>query len=298
MDDHTDAAWFVGDLSDPWVLGIAESLPKGFRWISCPGDLPESWGDAEGENPPAILVLHRSRLQATDAARLARLTARASSPPRVIVCVGPHVRSEDCVRWSRWAESILPESTAATTLARRFSVAARPMLDPHSIHVVVAGGDFEWREMGAEVCRAGGYDPRISRDAVAASMNADVLIWNAPVLEPDWRSTLSRMASATRVIAVIGLASRDLVEEALEAGATACLDAPFDADDLIWLVDRAATGRGAARIDRGHALPKPPVLSKSARGDRESLPLDATERATRPRGRELPRDDGQDVTPA
>ena len=43
MDSTDDALWFMGDLSDPWVVSIAEALARcaGIVQVHCPGDLPD-----------------------------------------------------------------------------------------------------------------------------------------------------------------------------------------------------------------------------------------------------------------
>ena len=43
MDSTEDALWFMGDLSDPWVVSIAEALARcaDIVQVHCPGDLPD-----------------------------------------------------------------------------------------------------------------------------------------------------------------------------------------------------------------------------------------------------------------
>ncbi len=43
MDSSEDALWFLGDLSDPWVVSIAGELARhaGVVQMHSPGDLPE-----------------------------------------------------------------------------------------------------------------------------------------------------------------------------------------------------------------------------------------------------------------
>ena len=77
----------------------------------------------------------------------------------------------------------------------------------------------------------------------AAPSPADraLTIWDVPVLEPDWAERLERRARLTGpVIALCGFADRDVVVTAKARGAVACLELPYDVDDLIDVIDRAA----------------------------------------------------------
>jgi hypothetical protein len=105
-----------GTSAIPGSCEIADRLPTPAVRRHCPGDLPESW--VLHEPPPRALVLHRANLTATDVGRLARLRGHGESPTRVILCVGPHVRHDDLVRSSRVFDAVLPEATAAETIAR------------------------------------------------------------------------------------------------------------------------------------------------------------------------------------
>ena len=70
MDSSEDALWFMGDLSDPWVVSIAEALARcaSIVQVHCPGDLPDRPFDRTG--PPRLIVVHRHRFTAVDAQRL------------------------------------------------------------------------------------------------------------------------------------------------------------------------------------------------------------------------------------
>ena len=62
-----------------------------------------------------------------------------------------------------------------------------------------------------------------------------------PLLEPDWSQRLERRSRATGpVIALFGFADRETVTLAKACGAIACLELPYDVDDLIDVIDRAA----------------------------------------------------------
>ena len=59
MDSSQDPLWFMGDLSDPWVVSIAGELARtaGIVQVHSPGDLPERPFDPD--HPPRMIVIHR-----------------------------------------------------------------------------------------------------------------------------------------------------------------------------------------------------------------------------------------------
>src|SRR5262249_22843902 len=80
-----------------------------------------------------------------------------------------------------------------------------------------------------------------------------------------WSERLNRYASANGpVIALVGFADRAIVTEAKSNGAVACLELPYNLDDLVDLIDR--TDRSLppeawplpARAEAPHALPPRP----------------------------------------
>src|SRR5262249_30398302 len=126
MDTADRPVWFVGDLDDPWVASLADAVPGGVLRISCAADLPAEWPDhgastVRGAAAPRAVVLHRAWLSPFEAERLVQLRSAAGpAAPRVILCVGPHVRHADLERWSArgMIDAIIPEATARDTIGR------------------------------------------------------------------------------------------------------------------------------------------------------------------------------------
>ncbi len=117
MDASPSPIWFIGDLGDPWVAGIADVvLAAGeTQWLNCPGPLPEHPFDRE--HPPRVIVIHRHGLAGSDADRVrAWREAQGGSVPVVILCVSPYVRYEDLERWSGLVDLVVSEATAADVL--------------------------------------------------------------------------------------------------------------------------------------------------------------------------------------
>jgi hypothetical protein len=250
MADETSRLHFLGDLSDPWVLGIAEALPAFATREDAPGPLPAALPEAD------VVVVHRSILPVSDRETLQSWRKQGR---RVLLCIGPHVRARDLEPFGSAADALLGEATASETIARHV---ARVEGDPHGprstlpLVAVVAGG-FEARRMLVEACEEAGFAARgfASFDEATPSRLA---VWDAPVLERDWTEMLREPARRRSVLALIGFADRVSVSLAREAGAAACLDSPFDLDDLAFVLDRLATSSPREiPIDGPHAVPPP-----------------------------------------
>jgi hypothetical protein len=257
--ERSTGVWFAGDLDDPWVVSIAEALPRDSFRIDCPGDLPETW--PIDRPTPAALVVHRSNLTAIDAQRIVRLKSRADRTPRVVLCVGPHARYAEVERWSRLVESVIPEAIAREVVLRHALAIDRPSrpAGANRPRVSVVSTNYELRTTLAEAARAGGF----SAEAVPEPADAPpgpALVWDVPVLEPDWPSRLAGLAKFGPVIALLGFADRATVTLARRHGASACLDLPCDIGDLLAVLDRIA----AARLDPPHEVPPSPVGMRAA----------------------------------
>jgi CheY-like chemotaxis protein len=272
MDPHRAAIVFIGDLSDPWVVDIAQALPasQGVDQIDCRDDLPELRLDPS--HPPRLIIVHRHRLSGADLLRLREWRqpapalddeASAAGPPAIFLCISPFVRYDELTRCSGQVDLVVSEAEAALVLPRRVSRLLGTEIDRtsaghiSSFRIEVAGGNAALCDAVAEACSAAGYNARSALDLPAestrtlgqgttlpaegrASGESRVLtIWEVPVLEPDWSERLARRAlTAGPVIALIGFADRTTVTQAKSAGAVACLDLPSRVDDLLDVIDQ------------------------------------------------------------
>jgi hypothetical protein len=290
MDVSKDRVWFVGDLDDHWVAAIADAIPAwlGANRVMGPGELPERLWDLR--QAPEVLILHRSRLTAPDADRLARWRAETSPKPfpTTILCIGPYVRYAELKRWSSLVDLVIPEATAIETLPRHLSQRLQdsseraPSPPPRCLTVDVVSSDHELRGVLSAACAAAGYRTTASRDlfaegphrggcVAASASNPDLTVWDVPVLESDWPELLKRRSRLGPVIALLGFADRTTVAMARENAAAACLELPCDLDDLLYVLDRVAcsvptdrTVSKPGRAESPHAVPPPPV-SRTAR---------------------------------
>jgi hypothetical protein len=262
--------WFIGDLDDPWVGSLADTLAPGARLTHSPGELPGF--DAEPAAGAALraVVIHRAVLTRSDAERVARLRSWAVRP-RVILCFGPHARYIDLERWSGLVDAALPEATAATTLPRHLAGLDREGVGlprrQGSVtrpRVAVVSTNFELRQALAEGCEAAGYPSAQARELSEAPATGPA-VWDVPVLEPGWAEAIGRRAKIGPVVALLGFADRSLVSEAQGHGAAACLELPVDLADLIDVLDRLTT---RPRPEPAHGVPPRPASARTRHASR------------------------------
>lgn len=258
--------WFVGDLQDPCVAAIADSLEAAARpvRVGCAGELPD--GPFDRPDAPSVVVLHRGVLTRSDAERLARLRSSRIPAPLVILCYGPNVRYVDLERWGPLVDAAVPEATARESVVRlaagRLPEAARALsrgqVPARRPGVTVVSGNGALRQMLTEAIEAAGYTAFEARDWAAAARPGPA-VWDVPVLEPGWPESLEERASSGPVVALIGLADRALVATACEHGAAACLDLPVDLTDLVRVLDRVTRRPARARGEPAHPTPPAPM---------------------------------------
>jgi hypothetical protein len=292
-DSSDHSVWFIGDLSDPWVVSIAESLSRctGIVQVHCPADLPDR--PFEADRPPPLIVIHRHRFTPVDAQRLKeyRSALVSGEPPVVLLCISPYVRYEELERWSLLADLVISEATAADVLPRhaiRLVGAAGkepPTLpDAARVRIEVAGGNHDLCQAVVDACTGAGYQTlRVADLEITGAVGArnspsrpsaghTLTIWDVPLLEPDWSQRLARRAHASGpVIALVGFPDRQIVTVAKASGAFACLELPFNVDDLIDVIDRAtrtfSPDRSSVptRVEQPHHLPPPPRRRRQQR---------------------------------
>lgn len=281
MDGTEAAVWFLGDLKDPWVRTILESIRSvaPTRAIRCEDVVPERPFDPA--SPPHVIVLHRQRLGPADAAQidhwkpveLPGATESVGPPgPRIILCHGPYVRYAELERCDRSIDLLVPEATASETLPRQLlhmlgtTGAERPTTEDCSPHVEVASSDYALRAVLCDACTAAGYratdchGPR--REGREPNGPSVLTIWDVPVLEPDWPERLREMRHRGPVIALLGFPDRSTVKLARDHGAEACLEVPFHLDDLVYALDRLTQSLrpvDGLRREEAHAVPPAPT---------------------------------------
>jgi hypothetical protein len=276
--------WFVGDLDDPWVVSIADALPGASELyrVNCPGDLPD--GLFHRTAHPRLIILHRHRLASHDLERMKawRDPKAAAAPPALFLCISPYVRFAELDRWARLVDLVVSEAVAADVLPRHIArllggpKAESPTKPDSTWQIGVACANDELRQAVVDACRAAGHraepiaDADLgqvarSRDPAARAAGPRLTVWEVPVLEPAWAERILHRAQETGpVIALLGFADRATVSRARASGAVACLELPFDLDDLLDAIDRTPRPAACAatmvpeRVEPPHTLPPPP----------------------------------------
>jgi hypothetical protein len=292
MDAKPDAIYLMGDLSDPWVSSIGDGFPARYQVnrVDCPEDVPDR--AFSSGRPPLLIVVHRNRLCDDDARRIVswRGIAAPHESPLVVLCVSPYVRYEELERWRGIADIVLSDATARDILPARLSRRSEGRRDVRArtngppFRVEVAGSIDAVCSMVVEACAGAGYRVRQVSDLLLgelaggrrsnpSSSERVLTIWDVPVLEPGWPDQLERRVRQTGpVITLLGFADRASVTVARGRGAAACLELPFDFDDLFFLIDRTVENRPIetwpvpARLEPPHLLP-PRSRQRAAAGD-------------------------------
>jgi hypothetical protein len=231
-----------------------------------------------------LIVVHRHRFTAVDAQRLTdyRTGPAAGERPAVLLCISPYVRYEELERWSLLADLVISEATAADVLPRHVArLAGVPgesaaRIEAPRFRIEVAGGNHDLCQAVVDACAGAGYrTQRVADLEVAGATGAQssplrtdehaLTIWDVPLLEPDWAQRLERRAGTTGpVIALVGFPDREIVTVAKRSGAIACLELPYNVDDLIDIIERTSRTLSSerwpipARVEQPHQLPPPP----------------------------------------
>ena len=291
MDATGPTIRFVGDLGDPWVMEILGSISdlSEVHAVMCVGDVPDRL--FEPDQPPRLLIVHRTRLSQADAARIEqwRPVPRVHALPRVILCFSPYVRYAELERCSRGVDLAISEATAVETLSRHVSRLLEgrdepPRADPAAdcLPVQVISSNHELRAVLSEICLAEGFKVSSGREFTAQwqgraagadrAANQMLTLWDIPVLEPDWPRLLEERTKLGPVVALLGFADRATVGQARASGAAGCLDLPLDVNDLVHVIERVnrkfrsdSSSKSEGRIEPAHAVPPAPV-SRAKRG--------------------------------
>jgi hypothetical protein len=291
MDATGPTIRFVGDLDDPWVKEILGSISdlSEVHAVMCAGEVPERL--FEPDQPPRLLIVHRTRCSQADAARIDqwRSVARANAMPRVILCFSPYVRYAELERCSRGVDLAIPEATAVETLSRHVRRLLERRDEPPGalqaadcLPLQVISSNHELRSILSEICLAEGFQVMSCREstanwqgrAAAASPPASqvLTLWDIPVLEPDWPRSLEERTHLGPVVALLGFADRATVGLARASGAAACMDLPVDGNDLVHVIERVNRKLRPdlptsieSRIEPAHAVPPAPA-SRAKRG--------------------------------
>lgn len=241
---------FAGDSQDRIVHAAMTNLIQEnvtlqtFEWPEG-ANLPDRLlGAISALDTPARLVLHRKGLGPREIAILSQLRESAGivrNECMVELIVGDLVRYADLQIASTLVDRIVPESIAADLLASH-SISTNPNRhqgDSQPIGLLSANQALS--NTLKDVLLEWGYDPRCLRGWSDPAIPAGaLLIWDVPMLSDRWEIRLRDQSRVRPILALLGFADRTTVNRAREAGAVACLDLPFDLEDLEKVLTRFA----------------------------------------------------------
>lgn len=289
MSSTARSIWFQGDWSDPWLEGLVAAFPRDATVVRLDVSRPIP-GD---RNPPELLIIHRSKLLPRDVDHFASWKKGATWQrfPATILCYGPFARYAELERWLPLVDTAIPDATAADSLPRRVESIlgygqAPPTARDEAARVVVVSTNVDLRRTLADACSE--WVSRIQMwpemrssppsDQGAGLEAREILtILDVPLLESSWESQLEAAARLGPVIALLGFADRSTVGKARSLGARACLELPFDRDDLghalLRCLEECRAGRSSRStgFDPAHRLPRPPSTIRIARPSRREV---------------------------
>lgn len=255
--------WFLGDLSDPWVMSLARPLIlKGVKVFPWPESLPTLLRSLVDEPLPDFVVLHRSIFTEPDERFLRSVRLAVGKGSSLILCFGMYFRHADLERMARWVDLTLSEASSAEVLGRHLGLSLMPPTDAVSTRgrdVAVVSGSHDVGLSIVEMLRAGHHRPAL-HGQVQSVGTGSLVVWQVPTLDHRWPSELAQLSATSRVIALLGYADRRIVELARSSGASSCLEWPCDPEDLLASVER----EGELRVHGGHPaipMPRPRILS-------------------------------------
>ncbi len=237
---HNPAVVLVGDDSDPQFRTIASAVGASYQRFARLGDL-DTERMASGATPE-VVILHRVQPDPAEL-RLVSLWRRGPAKhTRILLCTSPIARFRQLEPWYGACDAVLSEATAPFTLSRYLGPPLVRDPSDRSVsrrRVAVISCHFELRVMLCDLCHRAGFRARPARDWSDAR-GGSLALWDIPVLEPSWAETLRVESRRRRIIGLAGFCDRELVASVTGSGGAACLDLPFQADDLAWVLQRVA----------------------------------------------------------
>ncbi len=241
---------FAGDSQDRIVHAALANLIQQkvtlqtFDWPEG-ANLPDRLlGEISALETPARLVLHRNGLGPKEIGILSQLRESAGVVRKkwtIELIVGDLVRYADLQIVSTLVDRIVPESIAADLLAGHPISTSLNRHPRASSPIGILSANEALSNTLKDILLEWGYEPRCLRGWSDPAIPAGaLLIWDVPMLSDRWEIRLRDQSRVRPILALLGFADRTTVNRAREAGAVACLDLPFDLEDLEKVLTRFA----------------------------------------------------------
>ena len=243
----------------PTVLLIGDAQDPLFREFQSQAQVPghqiSSLDWPENTAPPAnlvefavsrrmakgVVIIHRRNIGPTELSVISELRSAMEESgrnrPKLELILGDLVRYAEVQTLSALADRITPESVASDLLpgrlARFSGKAGKATVNQQFSKVGILSSNLAIAEMLAEWVQWCGYTPLIANGWSDRLLQPNsLIIWDVPTLSDRWLSQLRIQARRRPVLTLLAMSNRDTTEQAKLAGAVACLDLPFEADDL------------------------------------------------------------------
>lgn len=291
---------FAGDRSDPIVANLLGAIdpqttstvvvdwPEGDR---APEDLLSHLGSSDTLR---LVVVHRRSLSVAELSVLGQIRKAidaCTAKPRFELIAGDLVRYADLQIASPLVDRIVTEAVSAEVYGAKEHRVAPDVTSGAPVGILTTNRPLG--ETLREACDAFGFRPEIlSGWSDPAVPREALLIWDVPLLSDRWEVRLRDQSRLRPILTLLGLADRTIVERARSAGAVACLDLPFEYEDLRNSLARHAvmTSRPATMHVSGSQI-RPAAQERRLRDFARNLRTDEAHRIRHDAGSHLARYD-------
>ena len=253
--ERRPAPILAGDAEDPLFQLLLENPSLANCTHVCVRGFT-AWA-ARQEKPPGCVVLHAVNPEPSALRWFSEWRRLAGKQIRLILSTSLTARYRQLEPWYGVCDALISEVTAVAAIGRYIDNPRPSEPDPAARRrrITVISPDFEMRVMLADACQRAGYRARPVR-TWAESRGGSIAVWDVPVLQDHWMSALNLESRRRRIVGIAGFCDRSILRAMCVSGASACLDLPFQVEDLGWVLDRVAASPAPERsFHTGHQVP-------------------------------------------
>jgi hypothetical protein len=207
------------------------------------GQVPEGLIKSATARPlgRGLILIHRRcvgpmEIQFISELRSALDVARTGRPKLELV-VGDLVRYAEMQTLEQVVDRITPEAVMADLLPGRLArfrgLVPSPTKDQAQAQVGILSTNRDLAAILADLVQWAGFTPVLANGWSDRKLASGALVvWDVPVLSSRWLAELQAQSRRRPVVALLPMSHRDTTAQARAAGAVACLDLPFETEDL------------------------------------------------------------------
>lgn len=242
----------VGDKSDPLfqeltrIAADSRLACKTFHWPEN-GQVPAGLIKTATARPlgRGLILVHRRAIGPLEMHALTdlrhALDAARTGRPRLELVVGDLARYAEVQALEQVADRITPEAVMADLmpgrLARFCGQAPKPASQQAQVGILSSSRDLA--AILADLVQWSGFTPVLANGWSDRRLHSgSLVVWDVPMLSSRWLAELQAQSRRRPVLALLAMSHRDTTAQARAAGAVACLDLPFETEDLADLLAR------------------------------------------------------------